>query len=126
MAAEQQFAVEGHTEKLNIGFLSDHGTIEAERRGWKGCLSSSHRHFLPLCRLKAWSSSREACSELKVAGDTSSARIRHYSVVSSAYDASWQSGETQSEISLTYLRKSVGPKMMPCCTSAWIGKCEEV
>ena len=52
--------------------------------------------------LQAWGSSREACSELKVAGDTSFARIRQYSVVSSAYDASWQSGETQSEMSLTY------------------------
>ena len=50
---------------------------------------------------QAWSSWREACSELKVAGDTSSARIRQYSVVSSACDASLQSGETLSEMSLT-------------------------
>ena len=36
MVAEQQFAVEGHTEKLNISFLFDRGTITAETIGWEG------------------------------------------------------------------------------------------
>ena len=103
-AAEQQFAVEGHTEKLKTSVsslitvpskLKEEGGRGVDRLlidiPWHVFGSNWTFHL----DLQAWGSSRESCSELKVAGDTSSARIRQYSVVSSAYDASWQSGETQ-------------------------------